>query len=73
MLFNTIRRDEGIEPFIEIVNEAKSKHLEQFEKSNRVIFYSFLQCLYPDQLADTIESDQTNATTRNNEKLSCVG
>ncbi|MCI4668945.1 MAG: radical SAM protein [Bacteroidia bacterium] len=51
MLFNTIRRDEGIEPFIELVYKQSTTITEQFERVAELYSNSTLQCLYPDQLA----------------------
>ena len=66
ILFNTIRRDEGIGSFIKIVNEQSQNITEQFEKVNELFFNSKLQCLYPDQLAGIrlkiTKSTQTHGT-----------
>jgi len=51
ILYNTIRRNEGIEPFIEIVNQQNQSISEQFERVKELFSNSTLQCLYPDQLA----------------------
>lgn len=51
ILFNTIRRDEGIESFVEIVNEHSKSISEQFSRVTELYSNSNLQCLYPDQLA----------------------
>lgn len=51
MLFNTIRRDEGVESFVEMVKAQYDEVLEQFEKVEELYSGSALQCLYPDQLA----------------------
>lgn len=70
MLFNTIRRDEGIEPFIEIVNEQSQNITEQFEKVNKLYSKSELQCLYPDQLAG-IQLKVTSPTQTHGTMQSC--
>lgn len=66
VLYNTIRRDEGIEPFIELVNEQKQNIAEQLQKATELYSNSNLQCLYPDQLAgvqlNTSKSTQTHGT-----------
>ena len=51
ILYNTIRRDEGIEPFVELVNEQTQNITEQFRKVTELFSNSTFQCLYPDQLA----------------------
>ena len=51
ILYNTIRRDEGLEPFIVMVNEQNQSISEQFKKVTELYSNSSLQCLYPDQLA----------------------
>jgi MoaA/NifB/PqqE/SkfB family radical SAM enzyme len=51
ILYNTIRRDEGIEIFIEAVKQNYSSIINQFEKVHQLYGSSELQYLYPDQLA----------------------
>lgn len=51
ILYNTIRRDEGIETFIKLVNEQHQNISEQFQRVTELYLNSPLQCLYPDQLA----------------------
>ncbi|MBI3518081.1 MAG: SPASM domain-containing protein [Bacteroidetes bacterium] len=51
MLYNTIRRDVGIETFVSAVNDNYSSITEQFERVNFLFKDSGLQCLCPDQLA----------------------
>lgn len=51
ILYNTIRRDEGIETFVELVNQQTQNISEQFQKVTELYANSTLQCLYPDQLA----------------------
>ena len=51
ILYNTIRRDEGIETFVNLVNEQSKSISEQFQKVEELYSNSELQCLYPDQLA----------------------
>ena len=68
ILYNTIRRDEGIEGFVNQVNDNLESIIEQFEKVNFAYQNSDLLCLYPDQLAgiqlNTSESTQTHGTMR---------
>lgn len=68
MLFNTIRRDEGIESFIEIVNAQIQNISQQFDKVAELYYNSTLQCLYPDQLAGiqlkVSKPTQTHGTMR---------
>ncbi len=69
ILYNTIRRDIGIESFIELVNKQKQNISEQFKKATGLYLGSNLQCLYPDQLAgvqlNNIKSTQTHGTMKN--------
>ena len=51
ILYNTIRRDEGIETFVETVKQNYLSILEQFEQVRKLYDNSELQYLYPDQLA----------------------
>lgn len=51
VLYNTIRRDNGIETFVEAVNKQNQSILQQFQKVAELYSNSTLQCLYPDQLA----------------------
>ena len=66
ILYNTIRRDEGIEPFVELVRERNKSISEQFKKVMKLYSTSTLQCLYPDQLAgiqlEVVEPTQTHGT-----------
>jgi MoaA/NifB/PqqE/SkfB family radical SAM enzyme len=74
ILYNTIRRDNGIEKFIDIVNEQNQNISEQFQKVTKLYSNSALQCLYPDQLAGVklkiSNSMQTHGTMRNCPALS---
>ncbi len=51
ILFNTIRRDSGIETFIEAVEKNYQSVLSQLKEANALYAESILQCLVPDQLA----------------------
>jgi radical SAM protein with 4Fe4S-binding SPASM domain len=51
IIFNSVRRDIGIETFIDAVNKNYSLVLEQFDKASELYKSSQLQCLIPDQLA----------------------
>ena len=66
MLYNTIRRDEGIETFVAAVNQNLNSIAEQFEKVNQLFSNTGLQCLYPDQLAGIViqvnKKTQTHGT-----------
>lgn len=66
ILYNTIRRDEGIETFVELVNKQNQNISEQFQKVNELYANSTLQCLYPDQLAGiqlkVVKPTQTHGT-----------
>lgn len=66
IIFNTIRRDIGIETFVGVVEHNYSLILEQIEKVKDLYENTKLQCLYPDQLAGiklkTMKSTQTHGT-----------
>jgi MoaA/NifB/PqqE/SkfB family radical SAM enzyme len=66
ILYNTIRRNEGIETFVALVNQRTQNISEQFYKVTELYANSTLQCLYPDQLAGiqlkVIKSTQTHGT-----------
>jgi MoaA/NifB/PqqE/SkfB family radical SAM enzyme len=66
ILYNTIRRDEGIEVFTEIVIKHNQSISSQFERANELYSNSKLKCLYPDQLAGiklkTAKPSQTHGT-----------
>jgi MoaA/NifB/PqqE/SkfB family radical SAM enzyme len=68
ILYNTIRKDEGIETFVEIVNQNYDSVLKQFEKVRQLYSNSELQYLYPDQLAGielkTDNQTQTHGTMK---------
>lgn len=51
IIYNTIRRDEGIDTFVEKVRLEKHNIIDQLEKVNRLYTSSDLRCLCPDQLA----------------------
>jgi MoaA/NifB/PqqE/SkfB family radical SAM enzyme len=70
ILYNTIRRDEGIEIFIEVVNENKENISEQFLRVTGLYSNSTLQCLYPDQLAG-IQLKVVNPVKTHGTMLSC--
>jgi len=69
ILFNTIRRDEGIERFISLVNEHKSLIISQFEHVSELYRKSNLQFHFPDQLAGiqlkTEYANQTHGSMKN--------
>ncbi len=66
ILYNTIRRDEGIETFIDIVNEKNQSISAQFQRVTKLYSNSNLQFFYPDQLAGirlkVAKPTQTNGT-----------
>lgn len=70
ILYNTIRRDEGIETFIELVDEQNTSITQQFEKVTDLYSNSTLQCLYPDQLAG-IDLKVANSTKTHGTMKSC--
>lgn len=54
ILYNTIRRDVGIESFVDDVKKNHASIVSQFEKVNTLYSKSDLQCLCPDQLAGVV-------------------
>jgi MoaA/NifB/PqqE/SkfB family radical SAM enzyme len=68
ILYNTIRRDEGIETFVEIVKRNYNSIIEQFLQVKELYSNSELQYLYPDQLAGvelkTDKHTQTHGTMK---------
>lgn len=63
ILYNTIRRNEGIETFVETVKNSYHTIIEQFEAVDELYKNSNLQCLYPDQLAGIeLKADQPTQT-----------
>lgn len=63
ILYNTIRRDVGIETFVEDVKNNHSSILKQFDSVNALYSNSELQCLCPDQLAGVIIDTQSKPKT----------
>jgi len=68
ILYNTVRRDNGIETFLDAVKQNYNSIIIQFNQV-RCLYNDFeLQCLYPDQLAgiklQTIKPTQTHGTKR---------
>jgi MoaA/NifB/PqqE/SkfB family radical SAM enzyme len=51
ILYNTIRRDEGIEIFVDMVYNQNQIISEEFQRAKELYSTSTLQCLYPDQIA----------------------
>lgn len=70
ILYNTIRRDKGIETFVSAVNENYQALTEQFERINKLYHNSTLQCLYPNQLAG-IELQNSRPTQTHGTMKSC--
>jgi len=70
MLYNTIRRDEGIETFVTAVNENFTSITEQFQKVNQLYSNTTLLCLCPDQLAG-IEINVNQKTQTHGTMKSC--
>lgn len=70
ILFNTIRRDEGLGPFIKIVKEQIENISKEFGKATELFSSSNLQCLYPDQLAG-INLNVLKATRTHGSMKSC--
>lgn len=63
ILYNTIRRDQGIETFISSVKENYDSIIDQFDEVNKLYSGSELQCLSPDQLAGIpIKTTRSNKT-----------
>lgn len=71
ILYNTIRRDEGIETFVEMVQEQNQSISEQFQRVTELYSNSALQCLYPDQLAG-VQLKVTKPTQTHGTMQSCT-
>lgn len=70
ILYNTIRRDEGIESFVEVVKDKMDFISSQFDMVREMYLGSSLQCLYPDQLAG-INLNAKKTTQTHGTMLSC--
>lgn len=63
IIYNTIRRDEGIERFVNLVNVHKNEMVDQFEKVSEWYSESSLDAHFPDQLAGVhLKMKQANQT-----------
>jgi MoaA/NifB/PqqE/SkfB family radical SAM enzyme len=63
ILYNTIRRDESIETFVEIVKQNYQSIIQQFDNVKKLYDNSDLQFLYPNQLAGIeLKAEKTTAT-----------
>ncbi|MCL2219467.1 MAG: SPASM domain-containing protein [Chitinispirillia bacterium] len=51
IIFNTVRRDSGIETFVNAVRKNRDSIIEQFNSVNALYHNSQLKCLCPNQLA----------------------
>lgn len=70
IIYNTIRRDDGMENFISLVNHNKEEIIEQFEKVVTLYFESPLQFHLPDQLAG-IKLNASNTKVTHGSQSSC--
>jgi MoaA/NifB/PqqE/SkfB family radical SAM enzyme len=70
ILYNTIRRDDGIETFIDVVKRNYLLITNQFEKVHQLYDNSELQCLYPDQLSG-VELDVEKPTKTHGKMGQC--
>ncbi len=70
ILYNTIRRDQGIELFVSMVKDAKENIQKQFDEVQALYSDSNLQCLLPDQLAG-IQILSQKATVTHGSMQSC--
>ena len=70
ILFNTLRRDVGIEPFVENIQKNKEGIRSQFEKVHQLYLNSGLRSLYPDQMAG-IQICSTKNTQTHGKMDSC--
>ena len=74
ILYNTIRRDEGIEVFINMVKKNYQSIIEQFEQVIKLYANSELQYLYPDQLAGIkLQTEKPTKTHGTMEQCSALG
>jgi len=63
MIYNTIRRDEGIECFIDIVTKEIDNIHDSLSKAKRLLANNNLSCLFPNQLSGIpLESSGANRT-----------
>lgn len=70
ILYNTIRRDAGVEEFVGIVTSNLSDIKSEFNKVKELYSNSNLQCLYPDQLSG-IALQEKSATKTHGTMASC--
>ncbi len=70
ILYNTIRRDEGIEKFIDLVKQHKALIINQFEQASKLYEENNLQLHFPDQLAG-IELKAAHANKTHGSMKSC--
>lgn len=50
IIFNTVRRDEGIEPFVELVKSKRGELVEDYKKIRSICANNGLDCLLPDSI-----------------------
>jgi len=63
LIYNTIRRDKGLDVFIERIKTNKREIENQFKKASSLFANSNLRCLLPDQMAGIqIQSENTAIT-----------
>jgi MoaA/NifB/PqqE/SkfB family radical SAM enzyme len=70
ILFNTVRRDSGMDTFKKLVSDNLLNIKTQFKKAEKLYANTGLLCLYPNQLSG-IQIGLENATKTHGELISC--
>lgn len=62
IIYNVVRRDEGIEPFVDLVEQKKDEIISSFLVVKEMYSTSELKCYIPDQMAGVVLFENTAAT-----------
>lgn len=62
IIYNVVRRDEGIEPFVDMVEQKKDEIISSFLKVKEMYSTSILKCYIPDQMAGVVLFENAAAT-----------
>jgi len=60
IIFNTVRRDEGIEPFVELVKSKRAELIENYKKIRSLCADNGLACLLPDSIHGIFVAEGTS-------------
>lgn len=63
IIFNTVRRDEGIEPFIYMVKEKRAQLVEAYQNVSKLFKESHLKCLLPHSIHGIPITEQSTKQT----------